>query len=116
MPVRQALRAERQDVPLAHGFTRNSRGMDEPDISRAIRAGRPHHASDEIAYHMLDVMARCFVPSCPPGPRNNWQLSGQRYRNADGGHYVWRVTRENSLPVPTQAAPFANRYVMGKPG
>lgn len=43
-------------VPLSHGFTRNSRGLGVADMATAIRSGRPHRASGELAYHVLDLM------------------------------------------------------------
>ena len=48
---------EWRDVPLTHGYAENSRGLGVADMARAIREGRPHRASGELAYHVLDVMA-----------------------------------------------------------
>ena len=47
----------------------SGRGIGTLDIARAIRAGRPHRASPELAYHVLDSMVsiteslerKCFV-------------------------------------------------------
>lgn len=47
---------EWQEVPIAHGFTENSRGIGVADMALAIAAGRPHRASGELAYHVLDTM------------------------------------------------------------
>ncbi len=44
------------DQPLSHGFTDNSRGMGAADMACAIRTGRPHRASAELAFHVLDIM------------------------------------------------------------
>jgi predicted dehydrogenase len=55
--IRLAKDKEWRDVPLTHGHTENSRGLGVADMASAIRAGRPHRASGELAYHMLDVMA-----------------------------------------------------------
>jgi predicted dehydrogenase len=55
--IRQAKDKEWRDVPLTHGYTENSRGLGVADMASAIRAGRPHRASGELAYHVLDVMA-----------------------------------------------------------
>jgi predicted dehydrogenase len=55
--IRLAGEGEWRDVPLTHGFTENSRGLGVADMAHAIRAGRPHCASGELAYHVLDVMA-----------------------------------------------------------
>jgi hypothetical protein len=43
-------------VPLTHGYTENSRGLGVADLAQALRSGRPHRASGELAYHVLDLM------------------------------------------------------------
>jgi predicted dehydrogenase len=45
-----------QEVPLAYGYTENSRGLGLADMCAAIQSGRPHRASGELAYHVLDLM------------------------------------------------------------
>jgi predicted dehydrogenase len=55
--IRLAKDNEWRDVPLSHGFAENSRGLGVADMASAIREGRPHRASGELAYHVLDVMA-----------------------------------------------------------
>ena len=47
---------EWRDVPLTHGYTENSRGLGVADLAQALRSGRPHRASGELAYHVLDAM------------------------------------------------------------
>lgn len=44
------------EVPLTHGYTKNSRGLGVADMAYAIRSGRPHRANGDLAYHVLDVM------------------------------------------------------------
>jgi predicted dehydrogenase len=44
------------EVPLTHRFTANSRGIGLADMAAALRSGRPHRASDEMAFHVLDTM------------------------------------------------------------
>ena len=44
------------ELELTHGYTRNSRGLGVADMARALRSARPHRASGELAYHVLDVM------------------------------------------------------------
>ena len=55
--IRLAKDKEWRDVPLTHGHTENSRGLGVADMAAAIRKGRPHRASGELAFHVLDVMA-----------------------------------------------------------
>jgi hypothetical protein len=43
-------------MPHSHGFAENSRGIGVADMASAIESGRPHRASGELAYHVLDVM------------------------------------------------------------
>ena len=45
-----------RDVPLTHGFAENGRGVGVADMAAAIESGRPHRASGELAFHVLDVM------------------------------------------------------------
>ncbi len=54
--LRRAGSREWTPVPLSHGFTRNSRGLGVADMVVALRSGRPHRASGELAYHVLDLM------------------------------------------------------------
>jgi len=44
------------EVPLTHGYAENSRGVGVADLAMALRSGRPHRASGDLAYHVLDVM------------------------------------------------------------
>lgn len=44
------------DVPLTHGYTENSRSIGVADMANAIQSGRPHRASGELAFHVLDAM------------------------------------------------------------
>ena len=58
-PVRMRKAGEHtwRDVPLTHGYTKNSRGIGAADMAYALRSGRPHHrANGELAYHVLDSM------------------------------------------------------------
>ena len=56
-------------VPVPLRGQTSGRGIGTLDIARAIRAGRPHRASPELAYHVLDSMVsiteslegKCFV-------------------------------------------------------
>jgi predicted dehydrogenase len=44
-------------VPTAHGHAdENFRIMGVADMAHAIRTGRPHRASGELAFHVLEVM------------------------------------------------------------
>jgi predicted dehydrogenase len=45
-----------QDVPLTHGYAENSRGIGAADMAYALRSGRPHRVSGELAFHVLDIM------------------------------------------------------------
>ena len=54
------------DVPLTHGYIDNNRGLGVADMAQAIAAGRPHRASGELAYHVLDAM-QAFLESSSAG-------------------------------------------------
>ena len=56
-PVRmQKGRGPWEEVPLTHGYAENSRGIGVADMAYALRSGRPHRASGELAFHVLDIM------------------------------------------------------------
>lgn len=57
-PVRllRAGQKEWEEVPLTHGYAENSRGLGVADMAAAMRSGRKHRASGELAYHVLDIM------------------------------------------------------------
>lgn len=54
--IRRAGEKEWTEAPLTHGFTANSRGIGLADMAHAVRSGRPHRASGELSFHVLDVM------------------------------------------------------------
>lgn len=43
-------------MPLTHGFAENSRGLGVLDMAHAIAENRPHRASGDLAFHVLDAM------------------------------------------------------------
>ncbi len=45
-----------EEVPLVPGYTENSRSLGVADMARAIQTGRPHRASGQLAFHVLDTM------------------------------------------------------------
>ena len=47
---------EVREIELTHGYSDNSRGIGVADMVEAIRTDRPHRASGELAYHVLDLM------------------------------------------------------------
>jgi predicted dehydrogenase len=47
---------EIREFPLSHGFTDNCRGIGLADMAYAIRTGRPHRASGQLARHVLDAL------------------------------------------------------------
>jgi len=57
-PVRLFKAAEKtwSEVLVRRPFGENSRGLGVADLAQAIRTGRPHRASGELAYHVLEVM------------------------------------------------------------
>lgn len=47
---------EWKEMPLSHGYAENTRGIGVADMAAAIRSGRKHRASGEMAFHVLDIM------------------------------------------------------------
>jgi predicted dehydrogenase len=54
--VRRAGATEWSEVPLVHNYAAVSRSTGIADMAYALRSGRPHRASGELAYHVLDMM------------------------------------------------------------
>lgn len=54
--IRRAGSSEWSEIPLTHGYAENSRGLGVADMAHAIRSGRAHRASGELANHVLDIM------------------------------------------------------------
>lgn len=44
------------EIPLSHGYARNTRSVGVADMAYALRTGRPHRANGAMAYHVLDIM------------------------------------------------------------
>ena len=85
--VRRAGAAEWSDVPLTHGYAENSRGIGVADMANALRSGRPHRASGELAYHILDIMHAVHDAS------------------AEGRHIELKSTCERPAPLPLGLRP-----------
>ncbi|MBU4200782.1 MAG: Gfo/Idh/MocA family oxidoreductase [Kiritimatiellae bacterium] len=47
---------EWSELPLTHGYSENSRGIGVADMAYALRSGRDHRASGQMALHVLDAM------------------------------------------------------------
>lgn len=64
------LRGENDDewrqIPIEFPYTANMRGLGVADMARAIRENRPHRASGEMTYHVVDVM-RTLLKSAEEG-------------------------------------------------
>jgi len=54
--IRRAGASEWTELPHSHGYAENSRGIGVADMANALRSGRAHRASGDLAYHVLDVM------------------------------------------------------------
>jgi predicted dehydrogenase len=54
--VRRAGASEWSEIPLTHGYAKNSRSLGVADMACALRSGRPHRANGQMAYHVLDIM------------------------------------------------------------
>jgi predicted dehydrogenase len=45
-----------EDVPLVSGWAENSRSLGLADMAHALNSGRPHRASGDLAFHVLDII------------------------------------------------------------
>src|SRR5262249_4630219 len=54
--VRRSHSSDWHELPRTQGFAENSRGIGVADMAAAIETGRPHRASGELGFHVLDLM------------------------------------------------------------
>ena len=47
---------EWKEIPLAFGYTENSRSFGAADMAMALKNNRPHRCSGELANHVLEIM------------------------------------------------------------
>ncbi len=81
--VKTARSKEYTEVPLTHGYAENSRGVGVADMAYALRSGRAHRASGDLAYHVLEAM---------------W---GFHDASDAGVHYAMQSTAERPAALPT---------------
>jgi predicted dehydrogenase len=64
-PVKFRRKGEKefQEVPLTHGYTKNSRGIGLADMAEAIQEGRPHRANSDLTFHVLEIMHGFHIAS-----------------------------------------------------
>jgi predicted dehydrogenase len=51
---------EWKEVPLSHGYIENFRSIGAADMAYAMRSGRKHRASGDLAFHVLDIMQSIY--------------------------------------------------------
>jgi predicted dehydrogenase len=86
--LRRAGEQEWQEVPLTHGNTQNSRGIGVADMAHAINTGRPHRASGDLAYHVLDIM-QSFYDSSQTGQHIELESMTERPQPLPAGTQTW---------------------------
>jgi predicted dehydrogenase len=77
-----------EEVPLA--FPNNARMIGVVDMARAIRSGRPHRASGELTYHVLEIMT-AFDKSSQSGDHIEIQSTVERPAPFPTGLDEWTV-------------------------
>ena len=84
--LRKSGEKEWQDIPLTHNYADNSRGIGVADMAYAIQSGRPHRASGQLAYHVLEAM------------------HGFHDASEQGKHYAMQSQAERPAALPTGLA------------
>ena len=87
--IRAATDSDWQEMPLTHIYTENSRGLGVADLAAAMRSGRDHRASGQLAHHVLDIMQAFHEAS------------------ATGKHIDLTSTCERPAPLPIGLTPGA---------
>jgi predicted dehydrogenase len=80
--------ADWQDAPVAHAD--NARMFGVVDMVSAIRSGRPHRVSGELAYHVLEIM-QAFDRSSSDGRHIEITSRCERPAPVPSGLAAWRV-------------------------
>ncbi|KFN10153.1 MAG: Gfo/Idh/MocA family oxidoreductase [Paenibacillus macerans] len=76
------------EAPLLPGYAENSRGIGPADMAAALLRGRPHRASGELAYHVLEAM---------------W---GFHDSSDSGRYYEMQSTCTPPAPLPADQEPY----------
>lgn len=66
-----------EEIALTHGYAENSRGLGVADMADAISENRPHRASGELTYHVLEAM-HGFLDASESGQYYPMQSAGVR--------------------------------------
>lgn len=77
------------EQPLLPGYEANSRGIGPADMASALLRGRPHRASGELAYHVLEAM---------------WAFHAS---SDTGSYYAMQSRCERPAALPTGLPPYA---------
>jgi predicted dehydrogenase len=54
--LRRAGETDWTEIPVERPYSDNSRGLGVADMIQGLQSGRPHRASGDLAYHVLDIM------------------------------------------------------------
>ncbi|MGO4372425.1 Gfo/Idh/MocA family protein [Paenibacillus sp. MCAF20] len=79
---------EWKEIPLAHGYSENARGVGAADMAKAILTGRKPRVSGELAFHVLEAM------------------HGFHDASEQGVHYKMKSSCERPAPLPLGLQPF----------
>ncbi|MBN1555138.1 MAG: Gfo/Idh/MocA family oxidoreductase [Phycisphaerae bacterium] len=61
--VNRQRKGEKTKIPYTHNYPDNSRSLGLADMAHAIQSGRPHRASGELAYHVLELFHAFHIAS-----------------------------------------------------
>ena len=90
--IRRAKDEAWREVPLTHGYISEARGIGVADMAYAMRSGRPHRASGEMAYHVLDII-ESFMQSAVEGKHINLSSTCSRPEPLNPGVHIWEEDR-----------------------
>lgn len=87
--IRLAHEQQWKDVPLTHGYTKNSRGIGLADMAHAMRDGYEHRANGTMAYHVLDIM-QAIHESSQAGRHIELTSTCNRPAPLNAGLHTWK--------------------------
>jgi predicted dehydrogenase len=94
--LRRARDEQWREVPLTHGYTKNSRGLGLADMVQAMHAGRGHRANGDMAYHVLDVI-ESIMQSSREGRHIPLGSTCTRPEPFEPGEHRWTDDRQSDL-------------------
>ena len=102
--VRQSTRRNGRRCPSAAGYADAGRGFGLADMAHAIETDRPHRASGDLAFHVLEIMDAVMRAAAEHTRRRTHEHRRTAGTRADGGNTQQLVEPHNTASRSTPIA------------